>query len=192
MLFRQPRDPQDMKLLKVPWVQIPPEGLGARGHSREVSASAVREHLAPSACKNSSIRVPIFLSASERAHPGCPKEMGCPLPCFMGGCDVFPLRKSWYQKCWTQTKVWLSFLAPFGSVSLFSSTQRLGNFVNKLRWKILTDSFSNSQEIICAIKSYFDIIKSKIKWNNKIILRYLKPGRMYSKDTNNNSIWVSK
>lgn len=30
MLFRQPRDPQDMKLLNVAWVQMPPEGLGVK------------------------------------------------------------------------------------------------------------------------------------------------------------------
>lgn len=64
-----------MKLINVPWVQMPPEGLGTQGHNREVSANAVRDHLAPSAFENSGIRVPIFLSASERAHTGCPKEM---------------------------------------------------------------------------------------------------------------------
>lgn len=69
MLLRQPRDPQDMKLLNVPWVQMPPVGLDAQGHSREVSANAVREHLAPCAYENSGIRVPICLSASgEGAH----------------------------------------------------------------------------------------------------------------------------
>lgn len=58
-----------MKLLNVPWVQMPPEGLDAQGHSREVSENAVRENLAPSPYENSGIRVPICFSASgEGTH----------------------------------------------------------------------------------------------------------------------------
>lgn len=161
-----------MKLLNIPWVQKSPEVLGTPGWQGKALLSwrgGFSKCCQKTFCSiylwNKWHQGPHVPFGKWRGHiQGPPWGNGASL-CFDSWVvwDVFLLRKSWNQKCWVQTKVWPSFLDPFSSVSFFFSIKGLETFVGKPRWKTLTDSFSNAQEIICAIKSHFDIIKNKIK-----------------------------
>jgi hypothetical protein len=51
--------------------------------------------------------------------------LSCTWPCCMGGLCCLPLRKSWDQKCWAQTKGVARFPCPFQILSFLTWIKRL-------------------------------------------------------------------
>lgn len=96
----------------------------------------------------------VHTRGSSWGNRGHIKSEALCLCCMDGLCRVVLLRKSRDPKCWSWTKGWPSFLAPFGSFVFFTWMKKWRIFLrmSELRWRTLTASFSTAQEIIW--KSY--------------------------------------